>query len=142
MFMGEYHQKIDEKGRITIPAKFRQGLGDNFIVTRGLDGCLFAYPMDTWNIITKKYENLPNVREARNFMRFLFSGANDQSFDKNGRINVSALLLKYAHLGKECVVIGVGDRIEIWDADSWNDFTLENESAFSEMADKLFSNQD
>lgn len=142
MFMGEYHQKIDEKGRITIPAKFRQGLGDNFIVTRGLDGCLFAYPIETWNIITKKYENLPNVREARNFMRFLFSGANDQSFDKNGRINVSTSLLNYAHLSKECVVIGVGDRIEIWDADSWNDFTLENESAFSEMADKLFSKQD
>ena len=142
MFMGEYHQKLDEKGRITIPAKFRQGLGESFIVTRGLDGCLFAYPLETWNIITKKYENLPNVREARNFMRFLFSGANDQSFDKNGRINVSSLLLNYAHLSKECVIIGVGERIEIWDADSWNEFTLENESTFSEMADKLFSNQD
>ena len=140
MFMGEYHQKIDEKGRITIPAKFRQGLGDNFILTRGLDGCLFAYPSKTWNEITKKYENLPNVKDARNFMRFLFSGANEQSFDKNGRINVSTLLLNYAHLSKDCVIIGVGDRIEIWSVDSWNNFTLENENAFSDMADKLFSN--
>ena len=139
MFMGEYHQKIDEKGRLTIPAKIRYDLGEDFIVTRGLDGCLFVYPKDTWSKIIEKYQNLPNIKDARNFMRFFLSGANEQKFDKQGRINIPSPLTKYADLIKECVIIGVGERLEIWSLDRWNNFTLDNEDKFSEIADNLFS---
>ncbi len=139
MFMGEFHQKIDEKGRLIVPAKIRYDLGESFIVTRGLDGCLFIYPKNTWDKIISKYEQLPNVKEARNFMRFFLSGANTQEFDKQGRINISSPLIKYADLTKDCVVIGVGERLEIWSLDRWNKFTEENEDSFSEIADNLFS---
>ena len=139
MFMGEYHQKIDEKGRLTIPSKIRYDLGENFIITRGLDGCLFIYPKNTWDSMIDKYKNLPNIKEARNFMRFLLSGANIQQFDKQGRININSPLIKYADLTKDCVFIGVGDRLEIWSLDRWEKFTLENEDNFSELADSLFS---
>ncbi len=139
MFMGEYHQKIDEKGRLTIPAKIRYELGDNFIVTRGLDGCLFVYKKETWEKIINHYQELPNVKEARNFMRFFLSGATTQNFDKQGRINISSPLIKYADLSKDTIVIGVGDRLEIWSNDRWNKFIEDNEDNFSEMADNLFS---
>lgn len=139
MFMGEYHQKIDEKGRLTIPAKIRYELGENFIVTRGLDGCLFVYKKETWEKIISHYQELPNVKEARNFMRFFLSGAITIDFDKQGRINISSPLIKYADLSKDVVVIGVGDRLEIWSSDRWNRFIEENEDNFSEMADNLFS---
>lgn len=139
MFMGEYHQKIDDKGRLTIPAKVREALGNDFVVTRGLDGCLFIYKKQTWEEIIKKYQSLPNVKDARNFMRFLLSGAINLDFDKQGRINISAPLQKYADLTKQCVVIGVGDRLEIWNDDRWNNFVQTNENNFSNLADNLFS---
>ncbi len=139
MFMGEYHQKIDEKGRLIIPAKIRYDLGENFIVTRGLDGCLFIYPKTTWDKIVSKYSELPNVKDARNFMRFFLSGAMTGELDKQGRINISTPLISYADLNKDCVVIGVGERLEIWNLDRWNKFTKENENSFSELADNLFS---
>lgn len=137
--MGEYHQKIDEKGRLTIPAKLRSELGDNFIVTRGLDGCLFIYKKETWEKIINNYQELPNVKEARNFMRFFLSGATNLEFDKQGRINISQLLIKYADLSKDTIIIGVGDRLEIWSNDRWEKLLTENEDNFSEMADNLFS---
>lgn len=139
IFMGEYHQKIDDKGRLTIPAKIRYELGDNFIVTRGLDGCLFIYKKETWDKLINTYQDLPNVKEARNFMRFFLSGANPQSFDKQGRINIAHPLIKYANLSKDVIVIGVGDRLEIWDNENWDKFINENEDNFSLMADNLFS---
>lgn len=140
MFLGEYHHTIDDKGRLTIPAKIREELGKGFIVTRGLDGCLVVYPKDVWDDIVKKYQELPNVRDARNFMRFFLSGAINGDFDKQGRINISSPLIKYAGLVKDCVIIGVGDRLEIWDKDKWDLFMNENESNLSMMADNLFSN--
>ena len=139
MFMGEYHHIIDDKGRLTIPSKIRYELGESFVVTRGLDGCLFVYPKDTWGQIVTKYQTLPNVKDARNFMRFFLSGANNGEFDKQGRINISSPLIKYAVIKKDCVIIGVGDHLEIWSAEKWNGFILENEDSFSEMADKLFA---
>lgn len=139
MFMGEYHQKIDDKGRLTIPSKLRYDLGESFILTRGLDGCLFIYPKNVWEKIVSKYEELPNIKETRNFMRFFLSGANIQEFDKQGRVNISSSLIKHSELKKECVIIGVGQRIEIWGLERWEKFTKENEESFSEIADKLFS---
>ncbi len=139
VFVGEYHQKIDEKGRLIIPAKIREDLGNDFIITRGLDGCLFIYPKTTWNEIIKKYQELPNVKDARNFMRFFLSGAINLEFDKQGRINISSPLVKYADLIKNCVVIGVGDRVEIWNEDRWIKLLKDNEDNFSSIADNLFS---
>ncbi len=141
MFMGEYHYAIDEKGRLTIPAKVRYELGEKFIVTRGLDNCLFVYPKDEWNSIITKYKELPNTKDARNFMRFFLSGATECEFDKQGRINVSAPLIKYADLKKECVIIGVNDRLEVWSKDRWEQFIDLNEENLSDIADNLFSSK-
>ena len=138
MFMGEYHHTIDEKGRLTIPSKTRYELGESFIVTRGLDGCLFIYKRDAWEKLVNKYQELPNIKDARMFMRFFLSGANNQEFDKQGRINISSPLIEYAGLKKDCVVIGVGDRLEIWSAERWNSFISSNEDNFSDIADELF----
>lgn len=139
MFMGEYHYTIDDKGRLTIPAKLRYDLGENFIVTRGLDGCLFVYPKSEWENIIKKYRELPNTKDARNFMRFFLSGATVCEFDKQGRINISAPLVKYAELNKDCVIIGVNDRLEVWSRERWEEFIDVNEADLSDIADKLFS---
>lgn len=139
MFMGEYHHTIDEKGRLTLPAKIREQLGDEFIVTRGLDNCLFIYPQEEWNQVISKYKELPNTKDARNFMRFFLSGATTTSFDKQGRINISIPLIQYAKLEKDCVIIGVNDRLEIWNEQLWQQFITTNEENFSDIADKLFS---
>ena len=139
MFMGEYHYSIDDKGRITIPSKIRYLLGETFIVTRGLDNCLFIYPKDEWNTIINKYRELPNTKNARDFMRFFLSGATESEIDKHGRVNISSPLMKYAGLSKECVIIGVNERIEIWSKDRWEEFILNNEDNLSVIADALFA---
>lgn len=139
MFMGEYHYSLDDKGRITIPSKLRYDLGEDFIITRGLDGCLFIYPKQEWTNIIKKYKELPNTKDARNFMRFFLSGATNCELDKQGRININQPLMEYASLSKDCVIIGVNDRIEIWSKDNWEKFILENEDNFSDIADNLFT---
>ncbi|MEG0025817.1 MAG: division/cell wall cluster transcriptional repressor MraZ [Bacilli bacterium] len=139
MFMGEYHFTIDDKGRLTIPAKLRSDLGSDFVVTRGLDNCLFIYPKNEWHNIIAKYKELPNTKDARNFMRFFLSGATISDFDKQGRINITSPLMKYAFLKKECIVIGVNDRIEIWDKDRWECFISDNEANLSDIADSLFA---
>lgn len=139
MFMGEYHQKIDDKGRLTIPSKLRYELGESFIVTRGLDNCLFIYPKEEWNQVISKYKELPNTKDARNFMRFFLSGATEVNFDKQGRINIPMPLIKYSDLLKDCIVIGVNERLEIWSKENWDNFIENNEENLSDIADKLFS---
>lgn len=138
MFMGEYHHTIDDKGRLTIPSKVREKLGDNFIVTRGIDKCLFVYPNNEWNNVINKYKELPNTKDARNFMRFFLSGATQSDFDKQGRINIANTLIKYAGLKKDCVIIGVNERLEIWDKETWEEFISNNEENLSDIADNLF----
>lgn len=138
MFMGEYKHNIDTKGRMIVPAKFREGLGDAFVVTRGLDKCLFAYPMDEWKAIEEKLKQLPlTKKDARAFTRFFFSGAIECEVDKQGRINIPPSLRTYAGLEKECVVIGVSERVEIWANDKWNEYVEESEESFSEIAENL-----
>ena len=139
MFMGEYHHTIDDKGRIIIPSKLRDELGTSFIVTRGLDNCLFVYSNEEWNNVISKYRELPNTKDARNFMRFFLSGATQVEFDKQGRINISSPLIKYANLVKDCVIIGVSERLEIWSKENWEKFIETNEDDLSDIADKLFS---
>lgn len=139
MLMGEFHHNIDEKGRLILPAKFREELGENFIITRGLEECLFVYPNDEWEKITKKLNSLPfTKKDARSFMRFFLSGATAAEFDKQGRINITSPLVTYADLKKECVIIGVGDRLEIWSSDRWNNFYGTNKDSLSDIAETLF----
>lgn len=136
--MGEYHHSLDDKGRLTIPSKIREELGSSFVITRGLDGCLFIYPNEEWKQVINKYKELPNIKDARNFMRFLLSGASNCDFDKQGRVNLSLPLMKYAGLTKECVIIGVNDHLEVWSEERWQSFMEINEEQFSNIADKLF----
>lgn len=138
MFMGEFQHNIDAKGRMIVPAKFRQELGERFIVTRGLDQCLFVYPMDEWEILEEKLKKLPlTKKDARAFTRFFFSGATECEVDKQGRINIPANLRAYAGLDKECVVIGVSNRIELWAKENWEAYVVESEASFAEIAENL-----
>ncbi|WP_077622116.1 division/cell wall cluster transcriptional repressor MraZ [Sediminibacillus massiliensis] len=138
MFMGEFQHNIDTKGRIIVPAKFRDGLGDNFVLTRGLDQCLFAYPENEWRLLEEKLKKLPlTKKDARAFTRFFFSGAVECEIDKQGRINIPAPLRKYAELDKECVVIGVSNRIEFWAGNKWETYVEESEESFAEIAENM-----
>lgn len=139
MFMGEYHHSIDAKGRIIIPSKFRYELGEEFIVTKGLDGCLFIYSKEEWENITHKYRELPNTKDARNYLRFFLSGAVICELDKQGRINITTPLINHADLKKDCIIIGVNDRLEIWSKDRWESFIETNENTISDIADNLFA---
>lgn len=137
--MGEYHHNIDDKGRLIIPSKFRCELGEKFIVTRGLDKCLFVYSNAEWEKIISKLKTLPFTnKDARNFTRFFLSGATICEFDNQGRINITSPLVHYAGLNKECVIIGANDRLEIWSEDNWNNFFESNEDNLSEIAENLF----
>jgi len=138
MFMGEFQHNIDIKGRMIVPAKFREGLGNRFVVTRGLDKCLFAYPMDEWKEVESKLRQLPlTKKDARAFTRFFFSGAIECEVDKQGRINIPHTLRTYAGLEKECVVIGVSSRVELWSREIWEDYFSESENSFAEIAENL-----
>ena len=115
MFMGEYHHSIDDKGRLIIPAKFREELGSKFIITRGLEKCLYIYSENEWKIKVAKLKTLPfTKKDVRMFERFFLSGATECEFDRQGRINITSLLVRYADITKECVIIGANDRLEIW----------------------------
>lgn len=139
MLMGEYHHNIDEKGRLIIPSKFRNDLGEKFIITRGLDKCLFVYSEEEWNKLIAKLKTLPFTnKDARNFTRFFLSGATVNEFDRQGRINISSSLVSYANLIKECVIIGANDRLEIWSEELWDNFIESNEDNLSDIAENLF----
>lgn len=139
MLMGEYHHSIDDKNRLIIPSKLREELGSEFVVTRGLDKCLFVYPMKEWKKIVNNLSTLPfTKKDARDFSRFFLSGATVSVFDKQGRINITSPLVNYANLTKECVIIGVNERLEIWDIDEFNSFMNKNIDNFSEIAENLF----
>ncbi len=139
MLIGEYRHNIDDKGRIIIPSKFREEIGMKFVVTRGLDGCLFVYSMDNWNKIVSKLQTLPfTKKDARTFMRFFLSGATVCEFDKQGRINLTNSLILYAGIQKECTIIGVNDRLEIWASEKLDSIMEENELNFSDIAENLF----
>lgn len=136
--MGEYKHNLDTKGRIIVPSKFRDLLSEQFVITRGLDRCLFAYTLDEWSRIEEKLKTLPlTKKDARKFTRLFFSGATNVEIDKQGRINIPQNLRDYAGLLKDCTVIGVSSRIEIWDTESWENFYTESEENFEEIAEDL-----
>ena len=139
MLMGEFHHNIDEKNRLIVPSKFRTELGDKFVITRGIEKCLFVYSMNEWENIVSKLKTLPFTRkDSRDFTRFFLSGATICEVDKSGRTCISTPLISYANIKKECVIIGANDRLEIWDLDSWNSFFNTNEENFANIAENLF----
>lgn len=138
MLLGEYEHSIDTKGRIAMPAKLREGLGVSFIITKGLDGCLFVYSLDEWQRVEQKLASLPMSRKtARDFTRFLFGGACEAECDKQGRVLLPANLRRYAALEREAVIVGVGSRAEIWDAAKWQQYNEESAEDVSELAEQL-----
>lgn len=129
MFMGEYSHSVDTKGRLIMPAKFREQLGEEFVVTKGLDGCLFVYPMEEWKRIEEKFREVPlTTKDARKFSRFFFAGAASLEVDKQGRILIPGVLREFAELEKEVVLVGVLSRIEIWSREQW-----ETSSSYDDM---------
>lgn len=140
MYIGEYHHSIDEKKRLIIPSKFRETLGNNFIITRGIENCLFVYPIDSWEKICEKLNSLPfTKKDARTFNRFFLSGATNVELDKQGRVNIPDPLIQYANIEKECVIIGSGDRLEIWAQKSWDSFFDSTKDNMSDIAENLFN---
>ncbi len=122
MFMGEYSHTIDSKGRLIVPSKFRESLGDEFVVTKGLDGCLFVYSQEEWTNIEEKFKQVSlTTKDARKFSRFFFAGAATVEVDKQGRILLPSVLREFAGLEKDIVSVGVLSRIEIWSKDKWQE---------------------
>lgn len=139
MFMGEFHHNIDEKGRLTIPVKYRDLLGDTFVITRGIEHCLYVYPTKAFQSIVTKLESLPfTKKDARNFTRFFMSSSTAVELDKQGRVNIPSPLSNYANLTKGCVVIGAIDRLEIWDEEAFNEFMSSATDEMSDIAEGLF----
>mgnify|MGYP001007731096 CR=1 FL=1 len=138
MFMGEYQHGLDTKGRLIIPAKFREELGEGAIITRGLDNCLFLFPQEEWSILENKLKALPLTKhDARQFVRFLFSGATECEMDKQGRINLPTNLREFAEIEKDAVVIGVSSRIEIWSKERWQSYVEVAEESFEDIAENI-----
>jgi len=138
MFMGEYKHNMDKKGRVIIPASFRDDLSEEFVMTRGLDNCLFVYPKNEWKKLENKLTSLPITnKSSRTFVRFFFSGATECTFDKQGRISIPKNLRDYADLDKETVIIGLANRIEIWADEKWDGYLAEAEDSYEEIAEQM-----
>ena len=138
MLMGEYMHSVDAKGRVIMPADFRAELGDTFIVTKGLDNCLFIYAQAEWEQVSAKLRQLPLAKtEARAFVRFFFAGARQVELDKQGRFLIPANLREHASLQKDVVLIGVSSRIEVWSKDNWLKYNEEIDPAVSAIAETL-----
>ena len=139
MLMGEFHHNIDEKGRLIIPSKFRSELGSRFVITKGLDKCLFIYSETEWNKIVQKVSTLQFTKKnVRAFERAFIGGASTNEFDKQGRINITSPLVHYANITKECVIIGVNERLEIWSEEEFQNYMKENEESLEEITENIF----
>ena len=138
MFIGEYEHSVDAKGRVIMPAKLREDIGESFIVTKGLDGCLFAYSKKEWSNFEEKLKTLPLTnKNARDFVRFFLSGAVECEIDKQGRFLIPINLRTYASLEKEINIIGVGTRVEIWNRESWKNYSSEENISADEIAENM-----
>ena len=139
MLMGEFHHNIDEKSRLIIPSKFRSELGERFIITKGLDRCLFVYSEVEWNKIMQRVSSLQFTKKnVRAFERTFIGGASQIEFDKQGRINITSPLVHYANIQKECVIIGVNERLEIWSLEEFENYMKANEESLEEITEDIF----
>lgn len=140
MFIGEYRHSLDNKGRIIVPARFRDELNGSFIITRGLDTCLFGFTMEEWSNQGNKIATLPLTQgDARAFSRLFFSGAAECEMDKQGRVLLPSNLREYAKIDKDVVVIGVSDRFEIWSQEVWDEYSQKTSESYENIAETLVS---
>ncbi len=138
MLLGTHTPKLDDKGRLFLPAKFRDELSDGVVITRGQERCLYVFPAKEFSAIMEKLRQAPaSVKDARDYMRVMLSGASDETVDKQGRVSLPALLRQYAGLSKELVIIGVGSRAEIWDAEAWAEYLAKNEESFANQVEEV-----
>ena len=138
MLIGEYEHSLDAKGRLIMPAKIREDIGEKFIVTKGLDGCLFGFSQNEWENFEEKLKTLPLTnKNARDFVRFFLSGAIDCEIDKQGRFLIASNLREYATMEKEVVIIGVGTRIEIWNKDKWKAYNSDENISADAIAENM-----
>ncbi|SHE84329.1 MraZ protein [Thermoanaerobacter uzonensis DSM 18761] len=138
MLMGQYEHTIDAKGRVIIPAKFREELGERFVLTKGLDNCLFVYSLEEWKNIEAKLKTLPlTKKDARAFTRFFLAGAVECEIDKQGRILIPANLREHAKIEKDVIFIGVSTRVEIWSKEVWEEYSNNTDVSFEEIAEHL-----
>jgi MraZ protein len=138
MFLGEFAHSLDSKGRVAIPAKFRMRLGEGAFVTRGLDGCLVIYPAQEWQEYAEKLDKLPSTQpDVRNFKRFIFSGATECDFDRQGRVLIPGFLREYAGLGETAVVVGQYSKVEIWSQERWDTARPKVEEDGEQIAERL-----
>ena len=138
MLIGEFEHSLDVKGRLIMPAKLRESIGDNFVVTKGLDGCLFAFSMNEWTNFEEKLKALPlSNKNSREFTRFFLSGATECEIDKQGRFLIPNNLRETAELVKEVVIIGVGTRIEIWAKEKWNQYNNSDNISVEDIAENM-----
>lgn len=138
MLLGEYRHNVDTKGRVSVPSRFRADLGESFVVTKGLDNCLFVYSKTEWETFENKLKQLPLTNnDARSFMRFFFAGATECEVDKQGRINIPQILRDYAGIKKDVVIVGVATRAEIWDSATWDKYTSSDSLDVSKIASQM-----
>ena len=138
MLIGEYEHSLDVKGRLILPAKIREDMGDKFIVTKGLDGCLFGFSQNELTNFEEKLKTLPLTnKNARDFVRFFLSGATECEIDKQGRFLITSNLREYATLEKDAIIIGVGTRIEIWNREKWKSYNSDENISADEIAENM-----
>jgi len=138
LFLGTHTPRLDDKGRLILPAKFREQLEKGVIVTRGQERCLYVFPVDEFSRIADQLRQAPvTSKQARDYLRVFLSGASDESVDRQGRVTIPAMLRTYAGLDRDCAVIGAGQRIEIWDLAAWESYLNEQEQAFAEQAEEV-----
>jgi MraZ protein len=139
VFLGTHEPRLDEKGRLILPAKFREELASGLVITKGQERCLYVFPADEFAQITQQLRQTPlTAKSARDYMRVMFAGAHDEIPDKQGRVTIPASLRSYASLAKECVVIGANTRVEIWDAAAWQSYLSDRESDFANVSEEIF----
>jgi MraZ protein len=138
MFLGTHHPRLDEKGRLFLPARFRDQLAEGVVMTKGQERCLYVFPTDEFARMTEQMRQAPvTSKSARDYLRVFFAGASDEVPDKQGRVTVPTALRTYAGLTRDCVVIGANTRVEIWDAQAWATYEAAQEQSFSDIAEEV-----
>lgn len=139
MFLGTHEPRLDEKGRLILPAKFREELSAGLVITKGQERCLYVFPSQEFSEITQTLKQAPvTAKSARDYSRVMFAGAHDEIPDRQGRVTIPQALRTYAGLEKDCVVIGANTRVEIWDSNSWNEYLADREKSFAEVSEEVF----
>ena len=138
MFLGTHSPRLDEKGRLILPAKFREQLEEGVVVTRGQERCLYVFPVAEFARLAEQLRQAPvTSKQARDYLRVFLSGASDEAIDRQGRVTIPTALRTYAGLTRDCAVIGAGQRVEIWEATAWDTYLAEQEQVFAEQAEEV-----